>query len=207
MLIEAKPDRGSFMKRNLIVVLFFVMIANIPLHWIFGNTTELNPDRSDVIMTSAFCLGGVTAVAVSLLIVIVKPVSRSSTTVTAIAFFFVGLVMGTLMGMTLVGEAFQLIDFSGPHVARRVEGFAIARAYKTHGKSACDHIQLRDYFGDFCINSQDYKTIFADSEDTSSRGFCLRADTERNGTAIRIMHSSSRAFRPGAVVRCLDRSE
>ena len=104
--------------------------------------------------------------------------------------------------MTFVGEAFQLIDFSGPNVGRKVEDFAIARAYKTHGKNGCSHIQLRDYFGDFCINRDEYKTIFADSEDTPSSGYCLRADTERNGTAIRIMHSSSWSFRPGAVVRC-----
>lgn len=178
------------------------MIATLPLLWLLGNYTQLNPDRSDVVMTITLFLGVATAVAFSLMIAIVKPESRSSTTVTAIAFFFVGLIMGTLMGMTLVGELFQLIDFSGPHVTRRVEDFAIARAYKTHGKNGCSHIQLRDYFGDFCINSREYKTIFADSEDTPSIGYCLRADTERNGTAIRIMHSSSWAFRPGAVVRC-----
>jgi ribosomal protein S19 len=199
---EVSPDRDSFVHRNLVVVLLFAMIAVIPLLWIFGNTTELNPDRSGPVMTSALCLGLACAIGFSLLIAIVKPASRSSTTVTAIAFFFVGLVMGTLVGMTLVGEAFQLIDFSGPHVGRKVEDFAIARAYKTHGKNACSHIQLRDYFGDFCINPEEYKAIFADSEDMQSSGYCLRADTERNGTAIRIMHSSSSAFRPGAVVRC-----
>jgi len=194
--------RGSFIQRSLIIVLVFAMIAVVPLMWIFGNTTELNPDHSNVVMTSALCLGVATGIGFSLLIAIVRPASRSSTTVTAVAFFFVGLIMGTLLGMTLVGEAFQLIDFSGPHLGRRVEDFAIARAYKTHGKNACGHIQLRDYFGDFCINPREYKVAFADVEDTTSSGYCLRADTERNGTAIRIMHSSSRAFRPGAVVRC-----
>lgn len=202
MVSEEKPDQGSFMQRNLIAVLAFTMIAFVPLQWIFGNATELYPDRSDVVVTGALCFGIVTAFAFSLLIAIIKPASRSSTTVTAVSFFFVGLIFGTLTGMLLVDEAFQLIDFSGPHVTRRVEYFAIARAYKTHGKGACDHIQLHDYFGDFCINRREYKAIFSDSEDTPSNGYCLRADTERNGTAIRIMHSSSWAFRPGAVVRC-----
>jgi hypothetical protein len=195
------------MQRNLIIVLVFAMIAVIPLLWIFGNTTELSPDRSDVVMTSALCLGVATGAGFSVLIAIVEPASRSSTTVTAIAFFFVGLIMGTLMGMTLVGEAFQLIDFSGPNLRRGVEEFAIARAYRTHGKNACSNIQLRDYFGDFCINPPEYKAVFGDIDDTPSSGYCLRADTERNGTAIRIMHSSSWAFRPGAVVRCPDPSK
>lgn len=195
-------DRGSFIQRNLIIVLVFALIAVIPLLWISGNTTELYPDRSDVVVTSALCLGVAIGVGFSVLIAIVKPVSRSSTTVTAIAFFFVGLIMGTLMGMTLVGEAFELIDFSGPNLRRGVEDFAIARAYRTHGKNGCSHVQLRDYFGDFCINPQEYKVVFGDIDDARSSGYCLRADAERNGTAIRIMHSSSWAFRPGAVVRC-----
>lgn len=199
---EVGPDQGGFMQRNLIIVLVFAPIAVIPLLWIFGNTTELSPDRSDVVMTSALCLGLATGVGFSVLIAIVKPASRSSTTVTAIAFFFVGLIMGTLMGMTLVGEAFQLIDFSGPHLRRGVEEFAIARAYRTHGKNGCSHIQLRDYFGDFCINPREYKVVFGDVDDTPSSGYCLRVNAERNGTAIRIMHSSSWAFRPGAVVSC-----
>lgn len=199
---EVEPDQGSFIQRNLIIVLVFALIAAIPLLWIFGNTTELLPDRSDVVMTSALCLGVATGAGFSVLIGIIKPASRSSTTITAIAFFFVGLIMGTLIGMTLMDEAFQLIDFSGPDLRRGVEEFAIARAYRTHGKNACSHIQLRDYFGDFCINPREYKGVFGDIDDTPSSGYCLHADTERNDTAIRIMHSSSWAFRPGAVVRC-----
>ncbi|RUN75061.1 hypothetical protein EJC47_18210 [Sphingomonas sp. TF3] len=199
---EAQPDRGNFLQRNLIIVLVFVLIAVIPLLWIFGNTTELTPDRSDIVMTSALCLGVATGAGFSVLIAIVKPASRYSTTVTAIAFFFVGLIMGTLMGMTLVGEAFQFIDFSGPNLRHGVEEFAIRRAYRTHGKGACSHIQLRDYFGDFCIDPREYKVVFGDTDDTRSSGYCLRAYTEQNDTAIRIMHSSSWAFRPGAIVRC-----
>ncbi len=202
MVSKQESVSGSFIQRNLVIALVLAMIAVIPTLWIFGNATELNPDHSDVVMTSALFIGVATGVGFSVLIAIIKPASRSSTTVTAVAFFFVGLVMGTLLGMTLVGEAFQFIDFSGPHLGRRVEDFAVARAYKTHGKNACDHIQLRDYFGDFCINPREYEVIFADVEDTPSSGYCLRADTERNGTAIRIMHSSSKTFGPGAVVHC-----
>ncbi len=202
MVSGAKSESGSFLQRNLVVVLIVVMFTGVPLHWVSGTTTQLYPDHSDAVVKGAIGFGIVTGLAFSLLIAIVKPVSRSSNRVTAIAFFFCGLIAGILAGMTLVEQAFQLIDFSGPQVVRKVEDFAIARAYRTHGKSACSHIQLRDYFGDFCIDPGEYKTVFADSENTASDGNCLRVDTERNGAAIRIMHSSGWAFRPGAVVRC-----
>lgn len=104
--------------------------------------------------------------------------------------------------MALIAKGYQIAEFSGPQVTRKMEDFAIARAYKTYGKGGCHHIQLRDYFGDFCINRKEYRTVFADAEDTQSSGYCLRAETERNGSAIRIMHSSNWPFRKGAVVRC-----
>lgn len=168
-MADDKAKRGSFLQRYLLVLLLCTMIASIPLQWIIGRTTELSPNRSDAVMASAFATGIVTGFVFALLVAFVKPASRSSTTVTAIGFFFCGAISGTLLGMALVDAAFQAIDFSGPNVTRKVEDLAIARAYKTHGKGSCDHVQLRDYFGDFCINRREYKALFGDTEDTQSR--------------------------------------
>lgn len=199
---DNEANRRSFLQRNLLIIILVMMLASIPLQSFLGRTTDLLPDRSDAVMMSAFVTGIVTGVAFALLVAFVKPASRSSTTVTATGFFFCGAMLGTSLGMALADAAFQAIDFSGRNVTRKLEDLAIARAYRTHGKGGCDHIQLRDYFGDFCINRREYKAIFGDREDTQPEGYCLRVDTERNGSAIRVMHSSTWAFRPGAVVRC-----
>lgn len=196
-------DKGGFIRRNLIILIFCAMLSSMPLMWLLDGSTQLSPDHSDHIFVGAFVFGIVVAIILSTIIVVVNPPSRYSLLWTTIILFFCVIFFGTLVGMSLISKWYQIAEFSGPQVTRKIEDFAIARAYKTYGKGGCNHIQLRDYFGDFCINRQEYRTVFADAEDTQPSGYCLRAETERNGSAIRIMHSSSWPFRKGAVVRCV----
>jgi hypothetical protein len=195
-------DKGGFIKRNLIILIFCAMLLSMPLMWILDGSTQLSPDHSDHVFVGAFVFGIVVAIIFSTIIAVVNPPSRYSLLLTTIILFFCIIFFGTLVGMAFISKGYQIADFSGPQVTRKIEDFAIERAYKTYGKGGCYHIQLRDYFGDFCINKREYRTVFSDAEDTQSSGYCLRADTERNGSAIRIMHSSSWPFRKGAVVRC-----
>jgi hypothetical protein len=197
-----EDNKAGFIKRNITMMLFGVMISAMPLLWILDGSTQLSPNRSDHVVVGAFVFGIIVAIIFSTIIIAVNPLSRYSLLWTTIVLFICSLFIGTLIGMALISKAYQIADFSGPNVTRKIEDFPIARAYKTYGKGGCYHVQLRDYFGDFCINRHEYIKVFSDAEDMPSTGHCLRADTERNGNAIQIMHSSSRPFRKGAVVRC-----
>ena len=88
---------------------------------------------------------------------------------------------------------------------RRQELFPIKGFYQTYGRQECYHVQLRDYDRNFCIGGTDYKAMFNGQIRELTHGLCLHVDSERNGTAIRIMHSTKVAFGAGAVIRCDDR--
>jgi len=194
--------RREFWRRHLFIIPIACLFFTLFLILFFDNTTMVWPDHSVAIAKSGFATGIVLALVLGGAGFIVKPQSRYSWPVTMVGLAFCGLIAGTLTGMAMADHLFQLIDFSGPNVVRSTENFPIVRAYKTHGKGACDRVQIPGEDVSFCINRREYKEKFLDAEDVRTRGYCLRADTERNGEAVRILHSSSRAFRRGAVMAC-----
>lgn len=198
---KLRSEQKSFLRRNLLAILGILTIIPIPLQWYFGNTHVIYPNNSIIIASTGIFCGIIFAAIFSYLINAINPVILYSKTITIIIFSFCGFISGALTGMALADAALQHKYFSGPNLVRQIEEFAIKRAYETSGKRPCSHVQLRDYFGDFCIDPEEFRTYFAKDRDIRSETYCLRIETERNGTAVRVL-GADKVLRPGAVVRC-----
>lgn len=192
----------EYLRRHLLTLIIITLALFLPLQFLFRTTTELAPVRNADVQAASRYLGCLAAVAAALLAVATRQNEGGSRALTIFVFGALGGVLGFVSGLVIGPTIYQTYDFSGPGLIRRPKQFPIVAFYQTHGRGQCNHVVLRDYGGNFCIGTTDYKKTFGRKESGRVDGLCLLADTEENGAAVRIMHSSELPFRPGAVVKC-----
>lgn len=199
---KPKSPRISFRDRLILIGIVAACWGLLIYDWFLDNSTEIMPDHSGIVVGGALGVGAFVALVTLAATLWFKPSLRWPLPIAAPVLALCFGVMAIIWSMIAIDRAEQFADF---HFGKTIQGeryFPIHRAYVGDGKGVSYHIQLADHFADLDISKQDYQVMGKIGEDLYPEGFCLRAIAQQNGEALRIMHSSSKAFPTGSVVPC-----
>jgi hypothetical protein len=160
-----------------------------------SNASDETPGHAGFILLAGL-VAGVAATVVSLAVAV-----RTLGAKAVILSLAMGVSTG-LLAFSVADWATQLAEFPPGKTVEYTQYFPIDRAYVSHGKGTRYHIQTSEPFDDFTLSEDDYGALFGHSEEVQPRDLCLRAQVQRNGSAMRIMLPGDRTIPSGGVVRC-----
>lgn len=189
-----KSTTGNTYPPWILSYVFLAVVGVFVLHFT-DNSSDMTPGHAGFILAAAL----VSAVAATI-VALVATVGRLGPKA-VIGSLVIGFLTGALV-FAVADQGVQLAEFPAGKTVQYTQYFPIERAYVSHGKGARYHVQLSHPFGDFTLSSDDYSALFGDSEDVRPSGLCLRAQVQRNGSAMRIMYPGGRPIPSGGVTRC-----
>lgn len=200
---DSSAQRRTRLATRYVTAGIVVMVTTIMLiQFQFDNTTAVTPDHSAAIVDNAMAAAVLTAVATFALTFRIRfrkdtPPWLSALLLALPAAIWLGMLVGFVTDRT-----YQYLDFPRSEIVQSVAYLPIERAYRTGNRATDYNVQLVGPFANLDVNAVDYATAFDDADDVDPVGYCLRATIQRAGEAMRIMHSSTRPFPAGSVVKC-----
>jgi hypothetical protein len=208
-------SKGWFKSLNPSVVGFCIPLAVVGFYALLGwldDTTELLP-RHDDSMNVCFCLAGLVAI---LLAVIVAIKSKGKSLWLRIRLIvpisLIGAIGVGLLSVRLVDLAYGWLDFPSQKTQTFQTLLLISRAYQTHGKGASHDIQTTPIWSDMNVTESDYDFMLRNRrpgdtshnpDEISSKGyFCAKVTMQRSGDSFRVMHAGSGTLPSGTVIIC-----
>lgn len=164
-------------------------------------STDLTPGHDAAVLGIGLVAAVVTSIVVLALVLWLKPPLRSNRFVAATTVVLgCGIVVG-LLTLNAADRLVQAFEFRG-NLIRYEREFPVSRAYVSDGRGVSYHIQITEPFCDFTLSAGDYRSTFGNSEEVHPVGYCLLAQVEQRGDAMRIMYPSARPIPTGRVRPC-----
>jgi hypothetical protein len=130
----------------------------------------------------------------------------------ALAFLFLGTLLGFMVTYRAASIVEGLIDFPPANTRSYATLLLISRAYQTHGKGESWDIQTMPIWSNLDITREDYNFMLAHRrpgddaqtpDEISSKGyFCAQVTVEQSGNALRVMNAGSHKLPKGTVIEC-----
>ena len=199
--IRVSP-RQAYLRDHLVIWFIVIIVLLLPIIIFGNNTTDLNPSHSSEIDKISLTVATTMGLFTLILMIWIKPKVRGSLFTATIALPFVLFALSLMASSTIADTVYEQLDFSGPYTVRGFNDFALRRVYLTSGKRTCYRAELTDFLASFCLSRSDFDRAKMDFLNGRNGRYCLHVEDEENGSAIRIMHSTSHTLAPGALIRC-----
>lgn len=201
--VEAK---GSLQATAWIFSVFLAVTALGLLSRCADTTTEVAPDRTELILAISTWAGLAGGLAMLIAILWFTPSFRSSHWASTLVLTFVAALNCAFALGSVAEVTFQRTDFLHSPVLQSSALLPIRRAYIGSGRGWRYEVQLIGPFLTLDVGKREYVAAFGTAQDFRGSGWCLLAVVERSGQAMRIVHGRRWPFPAGRPVRCGSRT-